>query len=72
MIGQAVLRALLAPLVKLLAALGIYWKGRADQRQKTALQAAEARNATLDEVRKHEMDAATQDDPALVDRLTRR
>ncbi len=71
MIWTTILRAIIGPLVKLLAILGLRWDAKRDARRESALEAAEDRGETLSEIRRHEMEAATQDDPRLVNRLTR-
>ena len=53
----------------LLAVVTAYVTGRKDARQKS--KATEARLETIKEVRRHEKEAETQDDPELVRRLTR-
>jgi ABC-type protease/lipase transport system fused ATPase/permease subunit len=53
----------------LLAVVTAYVTGRKDARQKS--KATEARLETIKEVRRHEREAETQDDPELVRRLTR-
>lgn len=54
------------------AAFGLYLKWRGDGRAKAQQDATRARLKAVTEIRKDTRDAETQDDPALVDRLTRR
>lgn len=63
---------MLTALAGLGLAVGAYLKGRSDVRRQVDARAAKATIKTLKEVRLHERDAETQDDPALIDRLTRR
>ncbi|MCU0909780.1 MAG: hypothetical protein MUE98_00100 [Rhodobacteraceae bacterium] len=58
--------------VAVFSALGLYLKGRRDANHSTRAKAAEGRLSTIEERNRHARDADTQDDPALVDRLTRR
>jgi hypothetical protein len=53
----------------LLAVVTAYVTGRKDARHKS--KATEARLETIKEVRRHERESETQDDPELVRRLTR-
>ena len=63
---------LAAILVLILGGLGLYAKGKADARQKAKSEATTARLKTVKEVQTHAREAETQDDDALVARLTRK
>lgn len=54
------------------AFVAAYFKGRGDGKAKERAKSTERRLKTIEEVREHARDAETQDDPTLVDRLTRR
>ena len=73
---MTVLTAMWKPIAALLAlilgGLGLYAKGRADARQQAKSEAATAKLKTMKEVQAHAREAETQDDDALVARLTRK
>jgi hypothetical protein len=72
---DTILRLLLAlwkPLAALLGGIGLYAKGRADARQRAENRALTARMETIKEVQAHARESETQDDDALVARLTRK
>jgi hypothetical protein len=75
-LGSPIARAIGGALAALaaLAAYGAAQKrrGAVDAKNKAQAAAQRARLETISEVRKHEREAETQDDVALVDRLTRR
>lgn len=71
MIWNPILRALWRPVAVILAFAAVYAFGRRDARQRAEIEAVEASVKTIKEVRRHEHEAETQDDPALVARLTR-
>lgn len=63
----------LAGAVAVVGGLGLaWWRGRRSGAVARDLKAAKAETKTFKELRSHERDAETQDDPALIDRLTRR
>jgi hypothetical protein len=72
MIWTGILRAMWKPVAALLALLGIYLAGKRHARQQAKSEAATAKLKTMKEVQAHAREAETQDDDALVARLTRK
>jgi xanthosine utilization system XapX-like protein len=72
MIWTGIVRALWKPVAALLGLLGIYVAGRRHARQRAKSEAATAKLKTIKEVQGYEREAETQDDDALVARLTRK
>jgi hypothetical protein len=72
MIWTGILRAMWKPVAALLALLGVYVAGKRHARQRAKSEAATAKLKTIKEVQAHEREAETQDDDALVARLTRK
>ena len=72
MIWTSIVRALWKPVAALLALMGIYVAGKRPARQRAKSEAATAKLKTIKEVQGYEREAETQDDDALVARLTRK
>jgi hypothetical protein len=72
MIWTDIAQALWKPVAALLALLGIYLAGKRHARQQAKSEAATAQLKTMKEVQAHAREAETQDDDALVARLTRK
>jgi hypothetical protein len=71
-VTDAIIADLWKPVAALLALLGIYLAGKRHARQQAKSEAATAKLKTMKEVQAHAREAETQDDDALVARLTRK
>jgi hypothetical protein len=68
----ALWKPIAALLVLIMGGIGLYAKGRADARQRAENRDLTARLKTIKEVQAHARESETQDDDALVARLTRK
>jgi hypothetical protein len=71
-VTDAIIADLWKPVAALLALLGIYLAGKRHARQQAKSEAATAKLKAMKEVQAHAREAETQDDDALVARLTRK